>query len=111
MSNLKFNGGQTLVVPAIATDKGYILWSLLRHGPQTVEELQHSTDIRGVSARVHDLNDPITIIYTTAETKNRVKGTAIKKVDIVRYHVNLKLVDLSLRIWKDFLIAGDALYS
>lgn len=111
MSNMQFNSSNnTIIVPAINTDKGYILWALLRFGPKTVEELQALTDIRGISPRVHDLNNPISIVYTTTEQKTRRKGTLAKKVDIVRYHVNLNLVDLSQPIWQDFLQNGDANY-
>lgn len=111
MSNMQFNGGgNTLVVPAVSTDKGHILWALLRFGAMTVEELQALTDIRGVSPRVHDLNNPTSIIYPTIEPKTRTKGNSVKTVDIVRYHVNTHLVDLSLPIWQDFLATGDAYY-
>lgn len=111
MSTMKFNaGGNTVVVPAISTDKGYILWALLRFGSKTVEELQALTDIRGISPRVHDLNNPIPIVYTTPEQKTRTKGNLVKTVDIVRYHVNFNLVDLSQQIWQDFLANGDAYY-
>lgn len=109
-SNMQFAGGNTIVVPAINTDKGYILWTLLRYGPKTVEELQNLTDIRGISPRIHDLNNPVSIVYTTPEQKKRTKGSLVKTVDIVRYHVNLKLVDLRQQVWQDFLANGDARY-
>lgn len=110
MSNLQFNGGNTLVVPAITSDKGYVLWALLRFGSKTVEELQALTDIRGISARVYDINSPVPIVYTTLEQKTRTRGNVVKTVDIVRYHVNFNFVDLSQQIWQDFLANGDALY-
>jgi hypothetical protein len=111
MSNMQFNGdGNTIVVPAVNTDKGYVLWALLRYGSQTVEELQALTDIRGISPRVYDLNNPIPIVYTTTEQKTRQRGALVKTVDIVRYHINFNLVDLRQLIWQDFLQNGDAHY-
>ena len=111
MSNMQFNGGgNTIVVPAVNTEIGYVLWDLLSFGPQTVEELQALTDIRGISPRVYDLNNPIPIVYTTTEQKTRRRGTLVKTVDIVRYHVNFNLVDLRQPIWNDFLQNGDAHY-
>lgn len=110
MNNLTFDFGEenTVVVPAIGTDKGHILWALLRFGGMTVEELQALTDIRGISPRVHDLNVPTPIILSIPESKRRKKSE--KKVGIVRYQVNRHLVDESLPIWQEFLRSGDDKY-
>jgi hypothetical protein len=110
MNNLHFDFGEenTVTVPPIGTDKGQILWALLRFGGMTVEELQELTDIRGISPRVHDLNVPTAIVMSIPEPKRRKNGK--KTVEIVRYKVNSHLVDESLPIWQDFLRAGDDKY-
>ena len=110
MANLTFDFGEenTITVPAIGTDKGHVLWALLRFGGMTVEELQAMTDIRGISPRVHDLNVPTPIIVSTLEPKRRKNSK--KTVGIARYNVNRHLVDESLAIWQEFLRAGDQKY-
>ena len=47
MNIMQFNGGQTpqRTIPRASTDKGHVLWSLIRQGAQTGEELRANTNI------------------------------------------------------------------
>lgn len=111
MSNMQFNGGQTpqRTIPRASTDKGHVLWSLIRQGAQTGEELRANTNILGCQSRVSDLWSKNYIpIFTTPETKTRPSG---KVVPIVRYHVNFGVLNLTDQEWLNFLETGDSLYN
>ncbi|HFF2591153.1 hypothetical protein [Acinetobacter baumannii] len=110
MSNLQFNGGQTpqRTIPNASTDKGHVLWSLIRQGAQTGEELRANTSVLGCQSRISNLlSENYIPIFTTPETKTRPNG---KVVPIVRYHINFGILNIKDQEWVDFLLTGDNLY-
>lgn len=111
MTSLNFNGGQTptQTIPRASTDKGHVLWSLIRQGAQTGEELRDNTCVLGAQSRISELlSEHYLPIYTTDEYRTRPCG---KVVSIVRYHLNYGVLNLQSMEWLDFLAVGDNLYS
>ena len=111
MNIMQFNGGQTpqRTIPRASTDKGHVLWSLIRQGAQTGEELRANTNILGCQSRISDLwSENYIPIFTTPETKTRPSG---KVVPIVRYHINFGVLNLTDPELLDFLATGDSLYN
>ena len=111
MNIMQFNGGQTpqRTIPRASTDKGHVLWSLIRQGAQTGEELRANTNILGCQSRISELwSENYIPIFTTSETKTRPNG---KVVPIVRYHINFSVLNLQDQACIDFLSLGDSLYS
>lgn len=107
---MQFNGGQTpqRTIPSALTDKGHVLWALIRQGAQTGEELRANTSVLGCQSRISDLlSENYIPIFTTPETKTRPTG---KVVPIVRYHINFGVLDIQDQEWTNFLSLGDSLY-
>lgn len=110
MTSLNFNGGQTptQTIPRASTDKGHVLWSLIRQGAQTGEELRDNTSVLGAQSRISELlSEHYLPIFTTQEYRTRPCG---RVVPIVRYHINFAVLNMQSPEWLDFLAAGDNLY-
>lgn len=111
MSNMNFAGSNlpTRTIPSASTDRGYVLWSLIRQGSQTAEQLRASTSILGVQSRISELISVHYLpVFTSPATKTRHTG---RVVPIVRYHLNFHVLDMQSTEWVDFLAQGDWLYS